>query len=50
MTKTARVAKIGAVFAREYQYVIAAELPGNGAMKKESLKEPTIYQPKTEQQ
>ena len=46
MKKTARVAKVGAVFAREYQYIVAAELPGYGKMKKESVKEPTIYQPK----
>ena len=50
MKKTARVAKIGAVFAREYQYIVAAELPGDGTMKTDaSVKVPTIYQPKTEE-
>lgn len=44
--RTARVAKVGAVFAREYQYIVAAELPGDGTMKKESVIEPTLYQPK----
>ncbi|KAK1740478.1 hypothetical protein QTG54_008573 [Skeletonema marinoi] len=47
--RTARVAKVGAVFAREYQYIVAAELPGDGNKKKESVKQPTVYQPKTEQ-
>lgn len=46
MKRTVRVAKIGAVFAREYQYIVAAELPGDGTMKKESVLEPTVYQPK----
>ena len=47
--RTARVAKVGAVFAREYQYIVAAELPNDGEKKKESVKQPTVYQPKTEQ-
>ncbi len=46
MKRTARVAKVGAVFAREYQYIVAAELPCDGMMKKESVIDPTVYQPK----
>eukprot|EP00984_Skeletonema_dohrnii_P036885 scaffold38362_cov283-Skeletonema_dohrnii-CCMP3373.AAC.1 len=40
--RTARVAKVGAVFAREYQYIVAAELPIDGNKKKASVKEPTV--------
>ena len=46
MKRVARVAKVGAVFAREYQYIVAAELPGDGKMTKGSVIEPTIYEPK----
>jgi len=46
MKRVARVAKVGAVFAREYQYIVAAELPGDGKMTKASVIEPTIYEPK----
>lgn len=47
LKRITRVAKVRAVFAREYQYVVAAELPSDGKKKKESVKQPTIYQPKT---
>ncbi len=49
LKRITRVAKVGAVFAREYQYVIAAELPSSDGKKKESVKQPTVYQPKTKQ-
>ena len=45
MKRTSRVAKIGAVFAKEYQYIVAAEMPSDGE-KKESVKKPSVYVPK----
>ena len=49
LKRMSRVAKVSrdVVLARQYEYVIAAELPIDDGKKKTSVTEPTIYQPKT---